>query len=113
MILRPAGEARRYTERKASVKWSRSAVLAVIAIFAVSYGYSTIERIQLSNEVQEEERASCAKEGSFDCDLVAKYHDECFGQSYRAEYRIRSFHADEYRVCIEDKIAKHLDLKRE
>jgi hypothetical protein len=95
------------------MKWSRSAVLAVIAILAVFYIYSSIKRSQLSNDVREAERGACVKNGKFDCDLIAKYHDECFESSYRAEYRIRSFHASEYHACIEKRASQHLGAERE
>lgn len=93
------------------MNWSKTAVIVVIAVFAVSYGYSAIKRMHLSGEVQETERKACAKQGAFDCDLIAKYHDECFEPSYRAEYRIKSFHADEYRACIENMMNQHLSEK--
>ena len=80
-------------------------MLAVVAIVSASWVYSTLKRMQLSDEVQAAERAACARKGGFDCDLIAKYHDECFESSYRAEYRIRSFHDDEYRVCIESRMS--------
>jgi hypothetical protein len=93
--------------------WSRTAVLAVIAIFTVSYVYSSIKRTQLSNTVKEAEGEACAKKGNYNCNLIATYHNECFEQSYRAEYRIRSFHASEYHACIENKINHHSGAKRE
>lgn len=83
----------------------------VITVFAVSYGYSAIKRMHLSGEVQETERKACAKQGAFDCDLIAKYHDECFEPSYRAEHRIKSFHVGEYRACIENMLSQHLSKK--
>ena len=90
------------------MRWSKAAVLAIIAIFAVSYSYSAIKRMRLSNEIQEVEREACAKQGAFDCDLIVKYHDECFEPIYRAEYRIKSFHAGEYHACVENMMSQHL-----
>lgn len=89
------------------VKWDKAAVLAVVAIFSVSYVYSSIRKTQLSNDVEEEKRKVCFKQGRYDCGLISRYHNECFNSSYRAEYRIRDFHFDEYNNCIDSKIIHH------
>ena len=89
------------------MKWTKAAVIAVIAIFSVSYVYSSIKRMQLSTEIETAEMNACNNKGGSDCDLIANYHDDCFEPSYRAEYRIRTFHAREYRVCMDTKLDRH------
>ena len=94
------------------MRWSRGAVLVAIVILSTSYVYLSIKRTQLSNKVREAEETACAKNGTFNCNLIAKYHDECFDLSYRAELRIKSFQAGEYRACIKNRIGEHLDSER-
>ena len=89
------------------MKWNRTAALAVIAILASSYAYSSIKGMELSNQVEEEEQAACMVQGRKDCALISKYHDDCFTASYRAERRIKTFHADEYNICMNSKITQH------
>ena len=76
-------------------------------IVTVSYVYSSVKLTQLSHKAREAEEAACAKQGASNCELIAKYHDGCFNQSYRAELKIRSFHVAEYRACIKNKIGIH------
>jgi len=90
------------------MKWNKTAVLAVVAIIFVSYVYSSIREMQLSREVAEEKRKGCSEQSNYDCELISKFHDECFEASYRAEYRIRKFHSGEYNNCVDQKIAQHL-----
>ena len=94
------------------MRWSKGAALVVIVILTASYVYSSIKRTQLSNQVREAEETACAKNGTTSCDLIAKYHDECFDLSYRAEFRVKSFRFGEYRACIENKIGEHLRSER-
>jgi len=46
---------------------------------------------------------ACGKDGGLDCNIIETYHDDCFASSYRAEFKIRSFHAEEYRACLDKK----------
>lgn len=94
------------------MRWRSGAVLAAIVILSISYVYSSIKRTQLSNKVREAEETACAKNGTPNCDLFVKYHDECFDLSYRAELRIKSFHVGEYRACIKNRIGEHSDSER-
>jgi hypothetical protein len=86
------------------MKWTKSAILVVIAVLAISYVYSSTGERKLSNDVKNEKLSECTKLGSIDCDLISKYHDECFKASYRAELKIRQLHRDEYNSCIDSKI---------
>jgi len=88
------------------VKWTRSSVVVVGVVLAVSYGYSGIREMQLSNKVEEDRQKACVQGGGHDCGLISKYHDECFNASYRAEYRIKSFHRDEYNDCMARRISQ-------
>jgi hypothetical protein len=89
-------------------------MLAMIVILSVSYVYTSVRRIQLSNEVEKAKRKVCSEQGDYDCELISKYHDECFSLSYRAEFRTRSFHPGEYNDCIDGKLGQTLlHLNRE
>jgi len=94
------------------MKWNKSAALAVIAILASSYAYSGIKGMELSTQVEEEEQTACKQQGRRDCALISKYHDDCFTASYRAERRIKTFHADEYNICMNSKITQHRSESR-
>lgn len=85
------------------MKWSKFGIISVIAILSISYVYSNMKQKQLSDDVLKMEMAACAKNGAFDCNLITRYHDECFAASVRAELKTRSFHEDEYRACIRNK----------
>jgi len=89
------------------MKWSKTAVLIIVSIFSISYIYSSIKYIQLSNEIEEKKLKVCVKQKIYDCELISKYHEDCFKSSYRSEYRIRDFHTDEYHSCIDRKIKLH------
>ena len=94
-------------EEGTHMKWDRMAIVAVVVLFTLSYAYSGIKRLQLSGETRDAEEAACEQTKAFDCVLIERYHDECFDPSYRAEYRIRSFHVDEYRACMDSRIRQH------
>jgi len=83
------------------MKWSKYSIIFVIMILTISYIYSSIKRNELSKEVRDSALESCAKNDRQDCDIVEKYHDDCFDSSYRSELKIRSFHYQEYRACLE------------
>ena len=89
------------------MKWNRTAVIAVIVIFSISYGYSSVMRMQLSNDVEKEWLAECMDKEGRDCNLISEHHDECFDSSYRAEFRIREFRRGEYADCISTKTGMH------
>jgi len=91
------------------MKWNKSILLAVIAIFSISYVYSSIKYKQLSNEVKEERLRICSEQKSYDCELITRYHDECFSSSYRSQYKTRKFYPGEYDKCIKNKIEQHLN----
>ena len=91
------------------MKWSKSALLGVIVIFFISFVYSGIKDKQLSNKVKEEKLRICSEQGSYDCGLISRYHDECFSSSYRAQYKIKKFYYDEYNNCISSKIEQRLN----
>ncbi len=97
----------RRSQKKLLMKWDKTAVLAVIAIFSISYLYSSIRQWQLSNKVEAEKLRACEARGGNDCGLIPKYHDDCFESSYRAEFRIRTFRYDEYNRCIATRIKQH------
>jgi len=90
------------------MKWNKLATIAVIAIVSISYIYSSIHRTQLSGEIKQKELENCAKRGEIDCMIIKSYHDECFDSSYRAEFKIRSFHTDEYQACLKDNMKNPL-----
>ena len=82
-------------------------MFAVITIVLTSYAYTSIQCMRLSNRVEMARHAACIEQGHQNCALIAKFHDDCFKKSYRAELKIRSFHADEYDSCMNSNIAKH------
>ena len=85
------------------MKWDKTAIVAVVVIFSASYVYSSIKRMQLSDDVEREQLARCAEQGGRTCQLVTEHHDDCFDASYRAEFRIREFRQAEYADCLAEK----------
>ena len=90
------------------MKWSKTAVLIIISIFSISYIYSSIKHVQLSNKIEEKKLKVCEEQNIYDCGLISQYHNDCFNASYRTVYRIRDFHPDEYHSCINRKIKLHI-----
>lgn len=76
----------------------------MLAIFTASYVYSSIKTQQLSDKVKQQQIEACEQQRALNCEMISKFHDECFDISYRAVYRTKSFHQDEYNNCIASKL---------
>lgn len=93
------------------MKWTKTTALAVVIVLAGSYLYSSIRQSQLSEEVEERQFNRCTDQGNADCDLIGRFHDDCFDTSYRAEYRVRQFHSAEYQQCMNERITAYRTSK--
>lgn len=89
------------------MKWNKFSIISVIVILSISYVYSGVNRNQLSNKVKSAELEHCSNSGRYNCSLIETYHAECFSRSDRAELKIRSFHTDEYRACMDKNLKNH------
>jgi len=90
------------------MKWNKGTLLVVAAVLSVSFVYSSFKQRQLSNKVEEQRSRMCSDQGSYDCELISRYHDECFSTSNRARYKIKEFNPGAYNDCIDRKIEQHL-----
>ncbi len=88
------------------MKWNKGTLLAVLAILIISISYSSIKHRQLSNKVKEEQLRVCSEQEEYDCEVIVQFHDECFSSSYRAQYKMKKFHPNEYNSCINRKIGE-------
>lgn len=91
------------------MKWNKLAIISVVVILSISYIYSRYNQNQLSQELKQTELIECKTRADFDCNLINIYHNECFQASNRSEFKIRSFHANEYRQCLHKKVGKSVN----
>jgi hypothetical protein len=88
----------------AAMKWTGKALVAVLAILAISFVYSGLKSRELSGRVKAQRLRSCSEQKLYDCGLIKRYHAECSDKSYRSHLKIREFHPAEYDWCLESKI---------
>lgn len=90
------------------MKWNKTSVLVVLAVLLGSFFYTSIKDKSLSDEVLESKLKDCTEQANYDCQLIHKYHDDCFSSSYRAELRIKQFRHAEYDACLDNAIQEHI-----
>ena len=90
------------------MKWTKQTAVIVIAILSLSYIYTSYNTNKLSDEIKKDRWDRCTDKGHEHCDLILKYHDECFTRANQAQYRVRTFRSAEYNKCIEKNIERYI-----
>lgn len=89
------------------MKWSKNALVIVVIILLVSLCIETRGDKKLSREVKENAMQTCREQQREYCELIERYHDECFEKSHRSEYRVKQFYYSEYNRCLQESIKRH------
>ena len=72
-------------------------LLLIITIFTIPYVYN----LNKSNNIKMQIYKDCREQNKNNCDLIDKYHQQCFEKSYRLVFRSKEFFQTEYNICMQ------------